>query len=133
VVSIAGANLHLLAKAVEEDAAFARVAAAQFDAWSGPIRGPGGEALVREIVEAGARFDLLDRAPALARKPVMLVAGRRDVDTPPTLHHGPLFEALAKAHAAGLRGVELDADHAFSDHRVTLARAVAAWLDRSCH
>ncbi len=131
VVSLAGANLSLLAAGVARDPEFARVAASQFDAWSGPIRGPGGAALVREIVEAGPRFDLRQRAPALAEKPVLLVAGQRDVDTPPELHHWPLFEALSGAPAARLR-VEFDADHAFSDHRVKLARVVAAWLDRSC-
>jgi dipeptidyl aminopeptidase/acylaminoacyl peptidase len=130
--ALAGANLGLLARAVAGDAQLASATARQLDAWSGPLHGTSGEALVGELVAAGARYDLVGRAPALAAKPVLLVAGLRDADTPIGLHHAPLAEALRSAGAARLGEVVLDADHAFSDHRVALARSVLDWLDAAC-
>jgi pimeloyl-ACP methyl ester carboxylesterase len=132
VVSLAGADLGRLGRAATADAATARAIAARLDAWGAPLRSLGGETLVAELVAEAGRFDLVRRAPALARKPVLLVAGRRDEDTPLAEHHAPLARALREAGAARLAEVVLDADHAFSDHRVALARAVVGWLDATC-
>jgi hypothetical protein len=132
VVSIAGANLGAAGAGAAADPAFAAGLAAAFDAWRAPLRGTTGAALVAELAESAARFDLVARAPVLAAKPVLLVAGTRDIDTPPAQHHVPVASALRAAGAAQFDEWVIDADHAFSDHRIALARAVTGWLAEHC-
>ncbi len=128
--SLAGANLGLWGEAVRAPEGEARMVAA-LDAMRGPIRTPSG-ALVAEVLRNEARFDLRRHAPRLAGKPVLLVAGSRDEATPPALHHEPLVAAISAQRGAKLRSSVLDADHAFSDRRVELARLVIGWLAREC-
>lgn len=132
VVSIAGANLGAAGAGAAADPALAAGLARAFDAWRAPLRGTTGDALVAELAASPARFDVVVRAPALARKPVLLVAGTRDTDTPPAQHHVPLANALRAAGAARFDEWVIDADHAFSDHRIALARAVTGWLAEDC-
>jgi dipeptidyl aminopeptidase/acylaminoacyl peptidase len=132
VASLAGANLGLMGRAARADPAQARAAEARLGAWSGPIRGTTPERLVAELAENADAFDTLGRARALAGKPLLLVAGARDSVTPPEVHHEPLVAALRAAGATRLRDVVLDADHAFSDSRIALAREVEAWLREEC-
>jgi len=129
--SLAGANLGLWAEAVRTPEGAARMAGA-LDGWSGPIRGTSGAALVGEVRQNEARFDLRRHAPRLAGKPVLLVAGSRDEVTPPALHHEPLVAALAAQPGAKLHSALLDADHAFADRRVELTRLVVGWLTSDC-
>ena len=133
VASLAGANLGATAKVGGDDPRVAEGMARSLDAWSGPVVGPGGAALVREVVENADRFDTFRRAPALARKSVLLVAGRLDDVTPVTLHHDPLVDLLERAGAASLRTrVFEEGDHSFSGQRIALAREVTAWLRGEC-
>jgi hypothetical protein len=131
VASLAGANLGLMGQAAVDPtrrAAFEKA----LGGWSGPIRGASGKKLVAEVVTNAKSFDTTQRAAALATRPVLLVAGARDTVTPPSVHHEPLVAAFAAAGAAHTRSVTLDADHAFSDKRVALARAVVEWLGSEC-
>ncbi|MFK7897075.1 MAG: alpha/beta hydrolase family protein [Myxococcota bacterium] len=131
VVSMAGANLGgmVLASTPEQVGAFS----AQIDAWSGPIRGPGGAALVSELAENATRFNTLGHAGALAKKRVLLVAGLRDQVTPAALHHAPLVSALKSAGAEALsEQVYANGDHSFSGQRIALAQRVTGWLTEVC-
>lgn len=133
IVSLAGANLGGIAQALSSAPAQAGQFAAQVDAWSGPIRGPGGEALVAEIAANARRFNPIDHAPALAQKKLLLVAGARDVVTPVALHHTPLVDALFELEAANLQQkVYENADHSFSGQRIALADHVTSWLTDHC-
>ncbi len=133
VASISGANLGAMARTIgsmpERAADFAKT----LDGWSGPIRGPGGAALVAELVRYAERFDTTSHASALARKGVLLIAGGRDRVTPATFHHEPLAEALRAADARSLATTIFEqADHAYSGHRIALARRVIGWLETDC-
>jgi len=132
VVSIAGANLASRGYAARADPTIARAIAAQLEAWSAPLAGTSGAALSEEVIAAGTAFDVLTRVPELARKPLLLVAGSRDETTPPAEHHAPLVAALEARGAQALRHVVLDADHAFSQRRIELARAVTGFLAEAC-
>ncbi len=132
VVSIAGANLGARSAALRGDPAVARAVAAQLQRWSGPLAGTSGDAMVAELIDAGADFDLQAQAPALARKPLLLVAGSLDETTPPLEHHVPMVVALEEAGAVSLSQVVLEADHAFSGRRIALARVVTDWLATRC-
>ena len=131
-VSIAGANFGLLASTLA-DPTQAQRTGDTFERWaSGPIPGISGAALTAELRENGSRFDLLQRAGALSAKPVLLVAGSRDTVAKPELHHAPLAAAIAAQPGARLTQVVLDSDHAFSDARIALARAVLDFLAQEC-
>lgn len=133
VVSMAGANLGGMAQALAAAPEQADRSIAQVDAWSGPIRGPGGEVLVAEIAANARRFNPIEHAPALARKKLLLIAGARDQVTPVTLHHTPLVDALEKAGASELQErVYPNGDHSFSGQRIALAEYVTGWLAESC-
>lgn len=127
--SISGANLALRAGL---DAEAAARAAQRLDAWSDPIRGTSGSALVAEIARNGERFDVTRRATALADRKILLVAGARDEVTPLESNHAPLAAALEAAGARSLRTRVLDADHAYSTRRIALAHTVVAWLTEAC-
>jgi uncharacterized protein len=92
-----------------------------------PLHGTSLAALWREAQMRKDEFDLRTRARALASRPVLAVAGSRDTEVPPEVFHGPTVAAL-RTHGAVLTDRVLDADHAFSDHRVALARLVLDWL-----
>ena len=133
VVSMSGANLGGTARILENDPERAAGFAATIDGWSGPIRGPGGAELIAEIIEHADRFDTRNHAASLAKKKLLLVAGGRDVVTPPELHHGPLVETLRAVDASSLSTFVFDlADHAYSGQRMALARRVTSWLQSEC-
>ena len=133
VVSIAGGNLGGLAKALvaapEQIAAMAET----LDGWAGPLAGATGAGLVEEIRGNLDRFDLTTHARVLGKKPLLLLAGRRDEVTPITLHHDPLVDALAATGSTIVtEEVFEDADHSFSGQRMALARRVVGWLESGC-
>ncbi len=130
VASIAGANLGRVWHALppERRAALAE----RLDASTGPLANTSGEALAREIAANADAWDPTRRAEALADRPLLLVAGARDDVTPIALAHDPLVAALREAGAERVTAVVLDADHAFSDHRLALTRALVEWLTAEC-
>lgn len=131
-VSLAGANLGAFGRGIAADPAVRAAAIEAFGAGSGPLRGFSGAAAADELAANAARWDLVERAPALAGRPLLLVAGGRDAVTPPADHHAPLVAALRAAGAVQTEERILPSDHAFSDQRVAVARAVLAFLDERC-
>jgi pimeloyl-ACP methyl ester carboxylesterase len=129
IVSIAGANLSRLAP---PDAATAARVRERLHSLTRPLAGATGASIVAELVANAERFDTTQRADALARKPVLLVAGAQDAVAAPAVHHAPLVEALQAAGATRLSERILDADHAFSPRRIALATMVADWLQAEC-
>ncbi len=132
VASLAGANLGLLASAAADPGQAPRIAQGLARNGAGAIRDLSGERLVAELRKQGSAFDLVLRAPALAAKPVLLVAGSRDEVARPELHHAPLAAAISAQPDARLSVVLLDADHAFSGSRIALARSVLDFLAQEC-
>jgi len=130
VASLAGANVGRMGSP-EATAEEQRQAVAGLDAIKGPIRTPAVE-LAAEIGGGGARFDTTTHAAALALKPLLLVAASEDRWTPTDVHHAPLVAALHEAGATSLVDETLATDHAFSDHRIALARLVTTWLENEC-
>jgi len=133
IVSIAGANLGGLARSIAEDPEAAAGFAESVDGWSGPIKGPGGKALVEEITRHADRFETTSHVEQLAAKKLLLIAGARDVVTPADMHHTPLVEALERGGADSLEASIFElADHSFSGQRIALARLITTWLGQAC-
>jgi uncharacterized protein len=92
------------------------------------LRGTSGEALVSEMESAGPQWSLPGLAGELARRPVLLIGAALDDVTPMATHHLPLVAAYDQRTV--LEHHEFSTDHAFSDHRIALARTVIDFLDR---
>ncbi|MFD0582220.1 alpha/beta hydrolase family protein [Dactylosporangium darangshiense] len=93
-----------------------------------PLRGTSADALFAEMRSAGAAWRLAGLAPRLAGRPVLLVAAGNDTVADPALHHEPVVEAYRALER--FEHATLPSDHAFSDHRIALTRAVVNFLDR---
>lgn len=109
----------------------AREAARRLGAMArGKLAGTSGTALVAELYAERDRFDLMQRAAGLGDRPVLVVAGSRDRVVP--LYGQKQFVDAVRETGGRARLVVLDADHAFSSQRITLARQVLEFLDGSC-
>ena len=131
-VSIAGANMGWLGGLAGSSPEAANSVALAMAGGLGPLRGTSGEALRDDLREHADAFDLVKRASALGGRELLLIGGERDSVVPLAIHHHPLVQALKAADSSGLSEQVLDSDHAFSDRRIALARAVVSWLSRSC-
>lgn len=131
-VSIAGADLGALGEGLAADPQRAAATGKLLARPGGPLHGMSGREAVAELIAHRRSWGLPARAQTLKGKNLLLVAGARDTDTPIELHHRPLFDALEAAGAPHVEQAVLPSDHAFSDARVALTRAVLAYLDKEC-
>ena len=105
-------------------------AVAQYAARANPVEylalaGTSPEALAREVFSHRAEWTFQSLAPALGRRPVLLVTAQDQ--------SGPDSEALLQTlEAAGntrSQHLQFPTDHPYSDHRIALERAIVGWLD----
>jgi pimeloyl-ACP methyl ester carboxylesterase len=129
VASLAGSNRGLFASAARDDPLAHDRLTTLFDQAQSRLSGTSTDDLTAELLRHGDDWDLIRYAETLASRAVLLVAGSRDTVVPPKAHHTPLVKAMQNAGAQDLTHVILDADHAFSDKRIALARTVVAWLE----
>jgi pimeloyl-ACP methyl ester carboxylesterase len=90
-----------------------------------------GRELVAEGIAHADEWDLTRVAAKLSDRPILFVAGTRDKTVPIDTNHRPIFAAAQRAGNQEVTEVILDADHAFSDKRIALIRAVVGWADRA--
>jgi dienelactone hydrolase len=128
VVSAAGFDFGAASASLVRDPALRAAYVADWQDSLLPLRGTSGEALVAEMEAAGESWALAGLAPRLAGRPVLLIGTGRDTVTPADVHHHPLVSAYSGN--AALEHRVFDTDHALSDHRVALARAVIDFMDR---
>ena len=70
---------------------------------------------------------MFETPPALASRPVMLIAAQRDTLATLEVTHAPLV-AEFKRHRVQLEERMFDADHSLSSHRIALAGATLTFL-----
>lgn len=126
--SLAGFNFGRFAAAIRDDPEAVEAVARAWQRNVPPLRGATGAGLVAEVLDRGDAWELTRLAPALAARPLLLVAATRDDTASAALHHEPLVVALRVAGAGRFRHRMLDTDHGFADRRVALARLLLAWL-----
>jgi hypothetical protein len=131
VASLAGANLGLLGLLALDPKGRGQLEQG-FGPSMRPIAGTTLAQLIDELAANADAFDTTRRAPALASRPVLLVAGGRDDVTAPSVHHDPLVAAFAAADAPAVTTEVLDADHAFSSRRIALAHTLVDWMETRC-
>lgn len=98
--------------------------AAMGDDFGNSLAGTDAATLMAEVERHAGEWDLLDTAPALARKPVLIV----DAQYGNAAQVAPLAAAL-KAKGGQVRAVTLASDHGFADHRIALAGVTVDWLE----
>jgi uncharacterized protein len=126
-VSISGASLgHRFAglKARERDKAVAAYVAQVNPVDLLPLTGTSAAELGAEVFEHRDEWDFLKLAPALSRRPVLLITAADGT--------GPNSAALLLALKADgnmrSRHIEVKTDHPFSDHRIALETDILGWL-----
>lgn len=104
---------------------FAAAAHAFFDDVAGRTGSYSDVDMARELLASGARWQIEGVASAIRDVPTLAISATHDTHDDSGVE---LIDALRSRHAAKLRVVTLDTDHAFSDHRIALAREVIRWL-----
>lgn len=94
----------------------------------GWLRGISEELFERELLQYAPQLAMEPLAPRLAGKSLLCIAGTQDVDTPISLHAGPLCDAISAQHPADFVYRILPGDHAFSAQRLALCECVAEFL-----
>ncbi len=130
VASIAGVNPGIVASAIRDDQALIESVTHALEEDLSPLQGTTAESLVAELLEAGENWNLVKQTTALSQRSVLLIGGSRDQVAPVNIHYTPLVQALQNCNARDLTHLILDADHAFSDKRVALARTILSWLEK---
>jgi uncharacterized protein len=128
-ISLAGANLGAWWRDVQHDPARVQALEAGMGSLTSIQHGATGASLVSEMREHHEAWDLRECASDLKTKSVLLIAGTRDDDIPPALHHTPLLQAL-EVVGAPVTALELNSDHMFADARIAVARATLSWLQQ---
>jgi hypothetical protein len=78
-----------------------------------------------EVERHAKDWDLVDDAPMLARKPLLVVDAKFGLADELV----PLVAAIKGRNGAPVQVLTLPSDHSFADHRIALAGAVVNWLD----
>jgi uncharacterized protein len=96
----------------------------EFRADVGPLSGTTPEALLEEAKKNAAAWDLVGHAASWKSRPVLVV------ESDDFLHADDVAIATAarKVPGAQVTEVQMETDHAYSDHRIALAATVLGWL-----
>ena len=94
------------------------------DDFGNSLAGTDAARLMAEVERHARDWDLLDNAPALAGKPVLVVAAEHGN----AAQVAPLAAALKAQRGARVQAVTLPSDHAFADRRIGLAAITVDWL-----
>lgn len=126
-VSVAGFDFGAVAAALRlEPAARPRYVEA-FESETSVLAGTDGEALTREMEDAGDVWSLSALGPSFRDRPVLLVGTTLDTVAPAAMHHDPVAAAFRREHVA-LSEKHMATDHSLSDHRVALTRSITEFL-----
>lgn len=97
-----------------------------FRAEMGPLRGTTPQALMTDLKAHAQQWDLVQLAPLWKPRPVLIVRSDDAFDA-----EDEAFAAVARAtDPAHVTDLHLVTDHAYSDARIALARAVLTWIAR---
>lgn len=75
-------------------------------------------------------FSLINLAPKLNGKSVLLIAGDKDTVLAPEVFHTPLVAAYSKQSGISLTHVVIPGDHSFSWSRFELTDTVLEWAQK---
>jgi uncharacterized protein len=129
-ISISGASLgHRFAgwKAEDRDKAVGQYAGQVNPVDLLPLAGTSANALGGEVFDHRNEWDFLKLAPALGKRPVLLITAN-DGTGP---NSEALLQALKEYGNTQSQQIEIQTDHPFSDHRIALENTILTWLEQS--
>jgi pimeloyl-ACP methyl ester carboxylesterase len=95
-----------------------------------PLKGITPVQITKEIIENRKKWNLMDKIEKLKDHSVLMIAGSRDDVAGIEEHHNVLAKEFRKYNTKNFREVILDANHDFSDKRISLAKEILYWLDK---
>jgi pimeloyl-ACP methyl ester carboxylesterase len=132
---LAGANLGAAGMQVKSNdnvrTALEGMFGSAMNADGGPINGDA-IGIVDELSAEADAYNVASWAPALASRPLLLVAGLRDESLRKSDHHDRVIAALRDAGAERLTELVFNDDHSFSATRIELARGLVDWQQSEC-
>lgn len=131
VVSIAGFNAGAFAESIYDKDEEVVNSINQWEENIPPLKGTSSQALVKECLDNIKEFNIISCAEYLSKCSLLLVAGARDEDAPMKIHHTPLLNTLREKNNNWVSEIVFDSDHAFSNCRIELAKAIVSWLERN--
>ena len=129
VAGIAPADVGRIADIAKSDADFERSFADGADALP-MLSGWSGQKVTAELRANRDAFSLIDLAPKLAGKSVLLIAGDTDTVIAPDVFHTPLVAAYAAQPDITLTHAVITGDHSFSWSRIELIKNVLEWAQK---
>jgi uncharacterized protein len=129
-IAISGASLgHRFAgwKPEDKDKAVAQSAGRTDPVDLLPLAGTSANALGGEVFDHRDEWDFLKLAPALGKRPILLITAN-DGTGP---NSEALLQALKEQANTQARHIEIKTDHPFSDHRIALENTILTWLEQS--
>jgi pimeloyl-ACP methyl ester carboxylesterase len=126
VAGIAPADLGIIADLAKTNDEFAQGFAAGADRLA-MLNGWSGQKVIAELKSKGDGFSLIDLAPKLSGKSVLLIAGEQDSVLAPSLFHTPLVAAYEAQSDVSLTHTLIPGDHSFSWSRNRLTQTVINW------
>jgi uncharacterized protein len=93
------------------------------------LAGTSANALGGEVFDHRNEWDFLKLAPALGKRPILLITA--DHGTGPNSEG--LLQALKEYGNTQSEHIEMKTDHPFSDHRIVLETAILTWLEKYIH
>lgn len=118
-------NIGETAKQISQGGPKARDAfIAEADDFGHALAGATPASVADELMAFDVRWNLLSTTENLRAMPVLDIYARHGI----AADNVALVAALKRAGNLRVTGVEIDSDHAFADHRIKLAQAVADWL-----
>jgi len=126
VTGIAPADLGLAADLIQANPEMGKGFAAGADGLT-MLNGWSGDIVLDELKNNRDAFSLIDLAPKLSGKNVLLIAGEKDTALDPTVFHTPLVAAYESQAGIVLTHTIIPGDHAFSYSRFQLTEVVLNW------
>ena len=133
VISIAGGDLSIRAKELEEDAQFRQNFQKKVDyLLSNPsmVRGTSGEEYVETMIKNKDEFDIKKQSEKLAKKKVLLIAGSYDNMVNNETHIIPLYHELQLKWNSNVLLTTLETDHGFANVQTELIAVIIKWLKK---
>jgi pimeloyl-ACP methyl ester carboxylesterase len=131
IVYMAGADLSILGRLLEENEEFRKAHQAFLDeSMSDPTvaRGLDGRTIQDLTLKHKDDFSLVKNAEKLAQKEILLIGGLQDIDYPIENHVLPLYRVLQKCNADNSKIVVYDTDHEFENVREEVRNLIVAWI-----
>ncbi|MDW8799781.1 alpha/beta fold hydrolase [Clostridium sp. A1-XYC3] len=129
VVSIAGFNAGAFAESIYGNS---EEVLNYIDEWQEnvqPLKGTSSQALVKECLDNKKEFNITNYVEELSKHSLLLIAGVRDKEAPIRIHHTSLINALREKNNNCIKEVVFNSDHAFSNSRTGVAKAIVSWLE----